>query len=133
MDEPSFSIRAGLDRFGVLLSGACAVHCVAWVVFASVLGIGGDAIGAPVIHHVGLALAVLVGVLNLGVGALRHRRAGALAMGACGLGLMTLALFVAHGPREAALTVAGVVLLGFAHRRNLHAHDMRAQNLHGAR
>ena len=123
MRDALISIRDRLDGFGVLLSGLCAVHCVLGLVLVTVLGlgagVGGEAWLSPRIHETGLALAVVVGALTLGLGALRHGRTGPLAVGAAGLALMSLALGVPHGPAEAALTIAGVALVAFAHMRNL--------------
>ena len=112
-------IRDRLDRVGVLLSGLCAVHCLLGIVLVSVLGLGGQALLAPAIHEVGLALAIAVGAVTLGLGVLRHGRRGPLLIGTCGLALMASALAVGHGLPEAALTIAGVVLVATAHIRNL--------------
>ncbi|MFX8106516.1 MerC domain-containing protein, partial [Acinetobacter baumannii] len=90
------------------LSGLCAVHCLLGLVLVPLLGLGGGVLLSPRIHEVGLVLAILVGLVTLGLAALRHGRARPAVIGACGLGLMALALFVGHGAREAVLTVAGV-------------------------
>ena len=119
MARAFLSIRDRLDRTGVFLSGLCALHCVLGIVLVSVLGLGGQALLAPAIHEVGLALAVLVGAATLGLGVLRHRQAGPLIIGGLGIVLMTAALGVGHGLPEAVLTVAGVSLVATAHIRNL--------------
>ena len=117
------SLRFRLDRVGVVLSGLCAVHCVAGLVLVTLLGLSGGVLLNPAIHEVGLVLAVGIGALGLGAGVLRHRRIGVLLMGLLGLALMATALRVEHGPHEALLTIAGVALLASAHWRNLrHAH-----------
>ncbi len=120
-------IAPRLDRFGVLLSGLCAVHCFAGIFLVSILGIGGGALANPEIHRIGLGLAVLIGGVTLGLNALRHGRAGPLVIGGCGLGLMTLGLFAPHGLAEAALTISGVALVATAHVRNI-----RGQGLHAS-
>jgi hypothetical protein len=123
MRSAMLSIRDRLDRAGMLLSGLCAVHCVACLLLVSVLGIGGGVLLAPAIHEVGLALAIAVGIVTLGLGVLRHGRRGPLAIGACGIGLMAMGLLVRHGVPEALLTICGVALVATAHIRNLrHAH-----------
>lgn len=114
-----FFIRDRLDRVGVLLSGLCAVHCVAGLVLISVLGLGGGILLAPEIHEVGLVVAIGIGAVSLGFGMLRHRRLGPLLIGACGIGLMALAVASGHGTSEAFLTIAGVSLVATAHIRNL--------------
>jgi MerC mercury resistance protein len=113
------SIRDRLDRIGMLLSGLCALHCVTGLVLVTVLGLGGGALLSPRIHEAGLALAIAIGVLTLGLGAIRHGRLGPLLTGACGIALMAGALAVPHGPGEAVLTIAGVALVATAHIRNL--------------
>lgn len=113
------SIRDRLDRTGIFLSGLCALHCVLGIVLVSLLGLGGQALLAPQIHEFGLALAVLVGIVTLGLGVRRHGRTGPLIIGACGIALMSAALVVGHGLPEAVLTIAGVALVAAAHIRNL--------------
>jgi hypothetical protein len=113
------SIRDRLDGAGVVLSGLCAVHCLLSILLVSILGVGGEALLAPAIHEVGLALAIFVGVVTLGIGVLRHGRTGPLRIGACGIVLMAAALVVGHGLREALLTICGVALVATAHIRNL--------------
>lgn len=120
MQRAFFSIRDRMDRFGVLLSGLCALHCVLGVVLVGVLGLGGQVLLAPEIHRVGLALAVVVGFVSIGFGVMRHGRIAPLILGGAGLSLMTGALFVGHGLPEAVLTIAGVALVAAAHLTNLH-------------
>ncbi len=112
-------IRHRLDRVGILLSGLCAVHCLLGIVLVSVLGLGGEALLSPSIHRVGLALAVLVGLVTLGLGVLRHGKLAPLVIGGCGIALMVAGIVVRHGPVEALLTVTGVALVATAHIRNL--------------
>jgi MerC mercury resistance protein len=119
MRDAILSIRDRLDGVGILLSGLCAVHCLLGIVLVSVLGLGGEAFLSPAIHRTGLALAVLVGIVTLGLGVLRHRKLAPLAIGRCGIALMSAGLAVEHGAAEAALTIAGVVLVAAAHIWNL--------------
>ena len=119
MQRAFSSIRNRLDRAGILLSGLCALHCVLGIVVVSLLGLGGQMLFDPVIHEVGLALAIFVGAVTLGLGVLRHGRLAPLAIGAAGLALMAGGLAVDHGVNEALLTIAGVVLVAAAHIRNL--------------
>lgn len=112
-------IRNRLDRVGVLLSGLCALHCLAGLLLVAGLGLGGEVLLAPAIHQAGLALAIAVGAVTLAMGVMRHGDPVPLQVGAAGLGLMGLALFVGHGTEEAVLTIVGVGMVGWAHLRNL--------------
>ena len=113
------SIRNQLDRTGILLSGLCVVHCVLGIVLVTVLGLGGGALLEPRIHEIGLAVAIAIAAVTLGIGVLRHGEIAPLAIGACGIALMAGGLAVQHGLGEALLTVTGVSLVAFAHIRNL--------------
>lgn len=119
MRKAFLSIRDRLDRVGVMLSGICALHCVLSIVLVSALGLGGELLLSPAIHEVGLALAILVGAVTLGLGVLRHGEVGPLVLGFIGLALMGGALAVGHGVSEALLTITGVALVAMAHIRNL--------------
>lgn len=119
MRQALSTIRNRLDRVGVVLSGLCALHCIAGLLLVAGLGLGGEFLLAPSIHRIGLALAIAVGSVTLVLGVIRHRDPVPLQVGGAGLGLMGLALFVGHGPFEAVLTIVGVGLVGWAHLRNL--------------
>ena len=118
--KQSFSlIRGRLDRLGVVLSGLCAVHCLAGLLLVAGLGLGGGVLLAPEIHRVGLGLAIAVGSVTLVLGVIRHRDPVPLQVGAAGISFMATALFVGHGTAEGVLTILGVALLAWAHLRNL--------------
>lgn len=121
--SPSFlarhPVRGRLDRFGVLLSGLCMVHCLAGLFLIGVLGLGGGVLLDPAIHRVGLVLAIGVGVATVGVGALRHGHVLPLVLAGMGLALMTGAVLVGHGSAEAVLTIGGVALVATGHLVNL--------------
>lgn len=121
MRNAIIQIRNRLDRAGIILSGICAVHCILGIVLVGVLGLGGGSLLSPEIHHIGLVLALIVGVVSLGLGSIRHRHIGPLLVGALGLCVMAAALFVGHGLPESVLTIIGVALVAFAHIRNLRA------------
>ena len=117
------SIRDRLDRAGVVLSGLCALHCVASLVILSGLGIGGSFLLAPVIHEIGLILACLIAGVAIGWGAIKHRRAAPFVIAMMGLTFMGGALASPHGAQEAVLTIIGVILVSAGHVLNLrHAH-----------
>ncbi|WP_241152686.1 MerC domain-containing protein [Tsuneonella troitsensis] len=115
------SIRGNLDRVGVTLSALCAVHCLATIVLVSSLGLGGELLGDPIIHEVGLVLAMIVAAVAIGWGALKHRRAGPFVTAMTGLSFMGGALAVPHGFEEAILTIIGVALVSLGHILNLRA------------
>ena len=119
MKQAFISIRGRLDRVGVILSGLCALHCLAGLLLVAGLGLGGGILLAPEIHRVGLALAIAVGSITLVLGVVRHGDPVPLQVGAAGIGLMAVALFVGHGSAEAVLTIMGVALLAWGHVRNL--------------
>jgi MerC mercury resistance protein len=112
-------LRRRFDRIGMVLSGLCALHCVLTLVLVASFGLGGSLLLRPEIHRGGLAIAVVVGVMAIGLGAVRHRRGAPVLIAAGGLALMALALAVGHGPAEGAATIAGVGLVALAHWRNL--------------
>jgi len=119
MDTALLRIRGKLDRFGMVLSGLCMVHCVAGVVIVAVLGLSGGLLLSPAIHRVGLALATVTAAIAIGMGALRHRGRAPVVLASLGLAFMASGLFVEHGVREATLTVIGVSLVASAHVLNL--------------
>lgn len=105
------------DRLGLGLSALCVVHCLATSAAVALLASAG-LLGNPLIHRVGLALAILVGAVALGAGTVRHGRTGPMMLGLVGLLLMGGGIAAPHGLAEAVLTVAGVSLLALAHWRN---------------
>lgn len=113
------AIRGRFDRAGVVLSALCAVHCLASIALISALGIGGQFLLAPIIHEVGLALAMVIAAVAIGLGALRHRRAAPFVTAMTGLTFMGGALAVPHGYEEAVLTIIGVALVSLGHILNL--------------
>jgi hypothetical protein len=117
-------IRRRLDRAGMFLSGACAVHCLVSIILVSGLGIGGEFFLLPDIHRVGLLLATLIAGVAIGWGALRHRMAAPFVVAMTGLTFMGAALAVPHGYKEAVLTIIGVALVSLGHILNLrHVHS----------
>lgn len=125
MVDNLLQLRGRLDRVGMLLSGLCAVHCLAGLLFVTVLGLGGGVLLDPSIHRVGLAVALVVGGATIGLGAIRHGRRLPLLLGSVGLMLMAIALWSGHSAYEAALTVAGVALVALAHFANIRGHAHR--------
>ena len=110
-----------LDRFAMGLSGLCLVHCVATAVLLGLLASAGGILGSPIIHEVGLTLAMIVGSFALGRGILEHGFILPSAVGAAGLGIMAGALSLPEGGPEPIYTVIGVMTLALGHRLNVMA------------
>ena len=109
------------DRLAIGLSGLCLVHCLASAVIMGLLSVAGGLLGAPIIHEVGLVLAMMLGAVALGRGVIEHGFMMPSAVGALGLGVMSGALQLPHDGSEALYTVIGVGLLALGHRLNVMA------------
>lgn len=107
-----------LDRLAMGLSGLCLVHCLASAVLLGLLSAAGGLLGAPIIHEVGLAFAMVLGAVALGRGYLEHQFVLPCAVGGLGLGVMAGALSLPHDGNEAVFTVVGVMILALSHRLN---------------
>ncbi len=107
-----------LDRLAITISGVCLVHCLATAVLLAALATAGGLLGAPIIHEVGLTLAMLLGAISLGRGVLEHGFMMPVAVGALGLGVMAGALQLPHGGGEEMFTMLGVGVLALGHRLN---------------
>ena len=112
-----------LDRIAITLSGLCMVHCLATAVLLGLLASAGGFLGSPVIHEVGLTLAMILGGIALGKGVIEHGFMMPLAIGSLGLGVMAGALTMGHGGNEAIYTILGVSILALGHRLNGMAAD----------
>jgi hypothetical protein len=112
-----------LDRIAMGLSGLCVVHCVATAVVLGLVASAGGFLGQPIIHEVGLTLAMVIGSFALGRGILEHGFMMPSAVGGLGLGVMAGALTLPHDGTEAAYTVAGVLILALGHRLNAMASE----------
>ena len=77
-----------LDRAAMGLSGLCVIHCVASAALLGLLASAG-VLGNPLIHEVGLTLAMLIGAYALGRGLLEHGFLMPASIGSLGLGVMT--------------------------------------------
>lgn len=107
-----------LDRIAIALSGLCMVHCLATAVLLGLLASAGGFLGSPLIHEVGLTLAMILGAVALGRGIHDHGFLLPSAVGSLGLGVMAGALTMGHGGSEALYTVLGVSILALGHRLN---------------
>lgn len=112
-------IRGKLDRVGIFLSALCLIHCVLGIVLVAGMGLGAGFLLDPDLHRVGLLLATIIAGVAIGVGAIRHRRAGPFVIAMMGLSFMGGALAVGHGFEEVVLTMIGVGLVATGHLLNL--------------
>lgn len=103
------------------LSGLCAVHCVATAVLLGLLASAGGLLGKPIIHEVGLTLAMILGAIALGRGIREHGFVLPSAVGALGLALMAYAMTLHESGYEPAVTILGVSVLALGHRLNMMA------------
>ena len=107
-----------LDRMAIGLSGLCLVHCLATAVLLGLVSAAGGMLGAPIIHEVGLTLAMMLGSVALGRGIYEHGFMMPSAVGGLGLGVMAGALTMPHDGGEALFTVLGVSILALGHQLN---------------
>ena len=112
-----------LDRIAMGLSGLCLVHCIATAVLLGLVATAGGLLGRPIIHEVGLTLAMIIGSVALGRGVREHGFVLPAVVGALGLCVMAIALSLPEGGHEPLYTVAGVMILALGHRLNLLAAD----------
>ncbi|MDV3455527.1 MerC domain-containing protein [Sphingomonas sp. HF-S4] len=113
-------LDASFDRIAIGLSGLCLVHCVATTVLLTVLSSAG-AFLHPAIHEIGLALAIVFGIIALGKGVLSHGYMAPALVGAFGIGIMAGALTLPHGGFEILWTLIGVSLVALGHDLNRRA------------
>ncbi len=110
-----------IDRAAIALSGLCLVHCLASAVLLAVLASAGGLLLSPVIHEVGLVMAILLGIVALGRGIVQHGFMMPAAVGGLGLGVMAGALTLPHSGMEVVYTILGVAILALGHDLNRRA------------
>jgi hypothetical protein len=115
--KPLSTVR--LDRIAVGLSGLCAVHCVATAVLLTLVASAGGLLGQPIIHEVGLSLAMLLGAVALGAGWRNHGSVMPSLVGALGLVVMAYGMTLHETGYEPLVTVMGVSILALGHRLNI--------------
>jgi hypothetical protein len=106
------------DGLGLSVAGLCLVHCLATSVILVFLASAGGLLVNPAIHEIGLALAIVFGVLALGKGLRDHGFLMPAAIGALGIGMMAGALTLPHGGTEIMWTILGVAVLALGHDLN---------------
>lgn len=101
------------------LSGLCLVHCIATAILLGLVASAGSLLGRPIIHEVGLTLAMIIGAIALGRGVREHGFVLPATVGVFGLGIMAVALSLPEGGLEPVYTMAGVMVLALGHRLNV--------------
>ena len=100
------------------VSGLCVAHCLATAVLLGLLASAGGLLGKPIIHEVGLTIAMILGAIALGRGVREHGFILPAIVGLVGLALMGYALTLRETALEPVYTVAGVMILALGHRLN---------------
>ena len=115
------ALNGSIDRAAIALSGLCLVHCLATSVVLAVLASAGGLLVAPVVHEIGLTLAIMLGIVALGRGVVEHGFMMPSAVGGLGLGVMSGALTMPHSGLETVYTIIGVAVLALGHDLNRRA------------
>ena len=113
--------NAAWDRLAIGLSGLCLVHCLATTILLALLASAGGLLLSPLIHEIGLTLAIVMGIVALGRGIAGHGFMMPSAVGGLGLGVMAGALTLPHSDAEVAYTIIGVAILALGHDLNRRA------------
>jgi hypothetical protein len=106
-----------LDRWAMALSGLCFAHCL---LTAAIIAAASSAsilpyFTSPIVHQIGLMLAIALGIVALGFGLRSHGRVGPAVAGSAGIAFMVAAIASGHGAYEIPFTLCGVALLAVAH------------------
>ncbi len=112
-----------LDRLAIGLSGLCVLHCLGSAILLGLLASAGNLLGNPIFHEIGLTLAIIMGALAIGLGAMEHEYLLPVAMGGLGLGIMAGAMTLDHGLQESVYTIIGVGILALGHDLNYRARN----------
>lgn len=125
-NKDSLTAKDGLwDRIAVIISGLCLVHCISTIMLVALLSSAGGIFFNPLVHEIGIGVAIALGMFTLGRGVLDHGYIMPAAIGALGLGMMMGALSLGHdgdhGGAEAFYTMVGVAVLALGHDLNYRA------------
>ena len=110
-----------LDKVGMCVSSACAVHCTVMpliFIYSSTLGVF-SFIESPVVEVLILAATVLVGGISLIPTAIRYRQFYMLVLFISGILLVINSEVTAEVWSKITLSVAGGLLMAYAHFENL--------------
>lgn len=110
-----------VDRWAIGLSGLCIVHCLSGAIFFALAASAGGLLLDPMVHEIGLGIAILFGAVAVGRGAYTHGYMMPVAIGSLGVGTMAGALTLPHGEMETIYTIVGVAILALGHDLNRRA------------
>ncbi|HEY9091294.1 MerC domain-containing protein [Parasphingorhabdus sp.] len=113
------------DRIAVLISGLCLIHCISTIVLVALLSSTAGVLLDPIIHEIGIAIAIALGLFALGRGISVHGYYMPAIVGGIGLAIMAAAVLIghegSHGLTEILLTMVGVGILALGHDLNYRA------------
>lgn len=112
--------NALLDKAGIWVSALCVAHCLTSAIVVTALASFGGVLLSHWVHEVGLVIAIILGAVALGQGAIRHGYIAPFGVGCFGLGMMAGALSLPESLHdyELAATLAGVMVLALGHDLN---------------
>lgn len=113
--------RSRWDGIGIGLAGLCLMHCLATSIFFALFASVGVMFFSPLVHEVGLVLAIIFAAIALIRGAVMHGLFLPAMIGMSGIGMMAWALTLPHGWGEILVTMLGVAILAVGHFLNLRA------------
>lgn len=113
------------DRMAVGVSGLCLLHCFATIVIVAFLSTAAGVFLNPVIHEIGIGIAIVLGIFAFGRGIVDHGLLVPAAIGTVGIAIMITAIIVGHSAgyvlAELVFTMLGVGVLAYGHYLNYRA------------
>lgn len=106
------------DGLGLWLAGLCLLHCLLTAVLLAALASAAGILLHPMVHEIGLFMAIILGCAALGRGYFRHGKAAPAIIGASGIIFMGCALTISHSSTELLFTMLGLLLLILGHYLN---------------
>ena len=118
-----FDFLGWADRMAISASSLCAIHCLALPVILSVFPAVGGVFFGEEAFHVWLIWAVVpLSVLSLLLGCTRHKSTIVIYCGLAGVSILIVSALLGHEIlgeiSERVSTVAGSVIIAFAHMKN---------------
>lgn len=126
LNKSALSGKGGFwDRMAVGVSGLCLVHCISTLALVAFLSSVGGILLNPLIHEIGMGIAILLAIFALGRGVLDHGYLLPATVGVAGLVIMVSAMVLGHNSGnilvELVFTMLGVSILGLGHYLNYRA------------